>query len=129
MSFPDFSVSDANTQWKRLCDLLWFDDALGIWLDISRMHVNSADLDRLNPSFQKAFAAMQQLEAGAIANPDEQRQVGHYWLRTPELAPSASVRDHVAKEVDQIEQFGKDCLLYTSPSPRDRQKSRMPSSA
>ena len=27
------------------------------------------------------------------------------------------------------EQFTKSCLLYTSPSPRDRQKSRMPSSA
>ena len=25
--------------------------------------------------------------------------------------------------------LGLDCLLYTSPSPRDRQKSRMPSSA
>ena len=25
--------------------------------------------------------------------------------------------------------FGTGCLLYTSPSPRDRQKSRMPSSA
>ena len=25
--------------------------------------------------------------------------------------------------------LSKDCLLYTSPSPRDRQKSRMPSSA
>ena len=25
--------------------------------------------------------------------------------------------------------FWKSCLLYTSPSPRDRQKSRMPSSA
>ena len=25
--------------------------------------------------------------------------------------------------------FSNDCLLYTSPSPRDRQKSRMPSSA
>ena len=25
--------------------------------------------------------------------------------------------------------WAKDCLLYTSPSPRDRQKSRMPSSA
>ena len=25
--------------------------------------------------------------------------------------------------------FTKPCLLYTSPSPRDRQKSRMPSSA
>ena len=31
-------------------------------------------------------------------------------------------------ESDNIE-FLKDCLLYTSPSPRDRQKSRMPSSA
>ena len=29
------------------------------------------------------------------------------------------------KEFDKY----KDCLLYTSPSPRDRQKSRMPSSA
>ena len=25
--------------------------------------------------------------------------------------------------------LGKSCLLYTSPSPRDREKSRMPSSA
>ena len=25
--------------------------------------------------------------------------------------------------------YGPSCLLYTSPSPRDRQKSRMPSSA
>ena len=28
-----------------------------------------------------------------------------------------------------IESLGVTCLLYTSPSPRDRQKSRMPSSA
>ena len=28
-----------------------------------------------------------------------------------------------------IENQSYDCLLYTSPSPRDRQKSRMPSSA
>ena len=37
-------------------------------------------------------------------------------------------------EQDYLKSFfhpehGKDCLLYTSPSPRDRQKSRMPSSA
>ena len=30
---------------------------------------------------------------------------------------------------DQIKNGGLGCLLYTSPSPRDRQKSRMPSSA
>ena len=28
-----------------------------------------------------------------------------------------------------IQGHSKNCLLYTSPSPRDRQKSRMPSSA
>ena len=32
-------------------------------------------------------------------------------------------------EMDQLEAYDKDCLLYTSPSPRDRTRSRMPSSA
>ena len=31
----------------------------------------------------------------------------------------------IGREVSQLE----DCLLYTSPSPRDRTRSRMPSSA
>ena len=30
---------------------------------------------------------------------------------------------------DEITALNENCLLYTSPSPRDRQKSRMPSSA
>ena len=30
---------------------------------------------------------------------------------------------------DKVDGRTKGCLLYTSPSPRDRQKSRMPSSA
>ena len=32
-------------------------------------------------------------------------------------------------DIDGGEGWFKHCLLYTSPSPRDRQKSRMPSSA
>ena len=36
---------------------------------------------------------------------------------------------HVHKDVDALIKVAEDCLLYTSPSPRDRQKSRMPSSA
>ena len=35
----------------------------------------------------------------------------------------------VTKSVTPGQQVIKICLLYTSPSPRDRQKSRMPSSA
>ena len=33
------------------------------------------------------------------------------------------------KLTNQLEPILQSCLLYTSPSPRDRQKSRMPSSA
>src|SRR5674476_321197 len=33
----------------------------------------------------------------------------------------------LAAQHDQITDLRRDCLLYTSPSPRDRQKSRMPS--
>ena len=101
MSFPDFSVGDAQIQWQRFCDLIWFHEDLGIWLDVSRMHMNAAHLDQLQPRFDAAFAAMEQLEAGAIANPDEERQVGHYWLRAPHLAPSDTIRDHVAREIDR----------------------------
>ena len=37
--------------------------------------------------------------------------------------------DEPAKTYEKNRQQFKICLLYTSPSPRDRQKSRMPSSA
>ena len=39
--------------------------------------------------------------------------------------------DEIARLIDDLSANAKalDCLLYTSPSPRDRQKSRMPSSA
>ena len=36
--------------------------------------------------------------------------------------------DELIKAAQQVEDL-TGCLLYTSPSPRDRQKSRMPSSA
>ena len=36
---------------------------------------------------------------------------------------------HMHVERADVDHMSRDCLLYTSPSPRDRQKSRMPSSA
>ena len=106
VSFPDFSASDAQIQWQRFCDLLWYHDDLGLWLDVSRMHLNASELEALQPAMDRAFTAMHELEAGAIANPDEERQVGHYWLRNPQLAPSDDLRSHIAREVDDIEAFG-----------------------
>ena len=37
-------------------------------------------------------------------------------------------QDSISPENLELDQY-QPCLLYTSPSPRDRQKSRMPSSA
>ena len=45
----------------------------------------------------------------------------------PMAALNPSIR--VGKQVDEVFALHRPCLLYTSPSPRDRQKSRMPSSA
>ena len=117
MSFPDFNASDAHIQWQRFCDLSWYHDDLGVWLDISRMHVNASDLQQMRPRMDKAFAAMRELEAGAIANPDEQRQVGHYWLRTPELAPSSELQQHISREIDLIAAFGRDVSNGTIKAP------------
>ena len=39
------------------------------------------------------------------------------------------IRDHARRRNETSRETLKDCLLYTSPSPRDRTRSRMPSSA
>ena len=48
-----------------------------------------------------------------------------------EIALFNAIHDEPLPEGTKIRRFRVDntCLLYTSPSPRDRQKSRMPSSA
>ena len=54
---------------------------------------------------QKAYSSMEELEAGAIANPDENRMVGHYWLRAPELAPSSEIRNEIVQTLQSIKDF------------------------
>ena len=44
-------------------------------------------------------------------------------------ATVAAIREQVGKGITAMLPTADACLLYTSPSPRDRQKSRMPSSA
>ena len=80
---------------------------IGFSIDISRMRFPDDFLARMEPAAQKAFAAMQQLEAGAIANPDEERMVGHYWLRDSQLAPNEQLRNDVAETKRRIQAFAE----------------------
>src|SRR6202158_2866979 len=51
---------------------------------------------------------MDALESGAIANPDEKRMVGHYWLRAPKLAPTKEIAREIAGTIESIKKFGAD---------------------
>jgi glucose-6-phosphate isomerase len=59
----------------------------------------------MDSRIQKAFATMADLEKGAIANPDENRMVGHYWLRNPGLAPTPAIRKEIEETIAAIKDF------------------------
>ncbi len=91
--------------WDRYKKYLCSVPSLGMALDISRMNFPDDYLDRMEPEMQKAYKAMDALEAGAIANPDENRMVGHYWLRAPERAPSPEIRKEIEDTLRAIKDF------------------------
>ncbi len=82
---------DDRGLWNRYRAWLYDEPSLGFRLDVSRMDLPDDHDRRMASAFAKAFAAMDDLENGAIANPDENRMVGHYWLRAPERAPSPEI--------------------------------------
>jgi glucose-6-phosphate isomerase len=91
--------------WKRYQQHLSQIPALGLTLDISRMRFEDGFLDRMAASMKQAFDSMDALERGAIANPDEKRMVGHYWLRAPDLAPSPAIAGEIRNTLSEIKKF------------------------
>ncbi|MBK9266631.1 MAG: glucose-6-phosphate isomerase [Polyangiaceae bacterium] len=87
---------------------LHHDERLGIWLDTSLVGFAPGFVDSLEPRLVGAYDAMAKLEAGAIANADENRMVGHYWLRAPELAPSADITNAIRTTEKRILDFAAD---------------------
>ncbi len=71
-------------------------------LDISRIDFDDGYLAEMEPRIQSAYAAMDALEAGAIANPDENRMVGHYWLRDATLAPAPELTEAIKSCLQNI---------------------------
>ncbi len=91
--------------WKRYQKHLCRCPEIGISLDISRMKFTDCFFDDMEPAIQIAFTEMAELEGGSIANPDEGRMVGHYWLRSPSLAPSDNIRLEIETAEAQIHSF------------------------
>ncbi|MDF1810984.1 MAG: glucose-6-phosphate isomerase [Verrucomicrobiales bacterium] len=77
---------------------------LGFSIDFSRMDA-PADLEsRLSGEIERALDDLQKIEGGQIANPDEGRMVGHYWLRNPDIAPEAEGR-WIREVIEEVSEF------------------------
>lgn len=97
-----------KNHWERFQNFLFINNELGLWLDLSRMKINEGFIRQMEPKMQLAFARMLELEQGAIANPDENRMVGHYWLRNPGLAPDKEITRNINETIEAVKQFSSD---------------------
>ncbi len=100
-------MSTSSSHWDRFQKFFVRYPQIGFSIDISRMAFEDSLFDTLAPSIEKAFAAMKDLEAGAISNPDEGRMVGHYWLRNSALAP-ADLRAEIDETLEATLKFAAD---------------------
>lgn len=98
----------ASSRWERYKRYLFNDQSLGFSIDISRMNFDLAEFNAIESQMGRAFQAMEQLEQGGLANPDEGRMVGHYWLRAPSLAPTLEIRQEIEKCWQKIRKFAAD---------------------
>ncbi|EAZ43091.1 hypothetical protein OsJ_27683 [Oryza sativa Japonica Group] len=96
--------------WNRYVEWLYQHKQLGLFVDVSRIGFTEEFLRRMEAPMGRAFAAMRELEKGAIANPDEGRMVGHYWLRNPALAPNSFLRDKIETTLERILAFASDVI-------------------
>ena len=91
--------------------------------------VPQSQVGKIRDVFQKQINEL----AASISSKDEFLKEGYKFLKKDRLN---SVSAFYVKLIEDLDSYTavkkatkKACLLYTSPSPRDRQKSRMPSSA
>ena len=100
----EMNHSDAQL-WERFQKHYTEFAGIGLALDLSRTELNAEYLKRIEPQLEGAFKAMAELEGGAIANPDEKRMVGHYWLRNAALAPTVEIQKQITGTIAEIKHF------------------------
>jgi glucose-6-phosphate isomerase len=95
----------SDDAWRRFCDLWFASRDPDFTLDISRVDLPRGYIDQMSSPMTRAVQAMRDLEAGAIANVDEQRMVGHYWLRAAHTAPTPEIRTMINGSIDAVRAF------------------------
>ena len=91
--------------WQRFQEFYREYPTVGLAMDFSRMDFTPEFLTKMEPAVQRALDSMEQLDRGALANPDENRMVGHYWLRDSALAPSREIARDIEDTLANIKGF------------------------
>ena len=103
-------IKDPDALWERYLDWLYQEKDLGLYLDVSRVGFTDEFVVDMEHRFKSAFKAMDELEKGSIANPDEGRMVGHYWLRNSSLVPKPTLKTLIENTLDSICSFADDII-------------------
>jgi len=101
------SESTRSSSWETFLSTHTRYPELGFSMDTSRMDISPSYVESLAPEISRAFDGIKAIEAGEIMNPDENRMVGHYWLRNAELAPSEEIKQQILKPIADLKQFAK----------------------
>lgn len=94
--------------WERFQKFYHDFASIGLSVDLSRTDLDEAYLQKIGPQMNAAMEAMAQLEGGTIANPDEKRMVGHYWLRNSALAPTREIQREITQTISDIKFFANE---------------------
>ena len=109
----DFDKHDVELAIEKNPDL----QAIGLYTGIRGRGIVILDIDKDHAALKRKWS---ETLLGAPKITSTKKDAAKYIFSVPE-ALWGEVKGHGLRK--------EDCLLYTSPSPRDRQKSRMPSSA
>ena len=102
---PPMTPLSSAQIWERFQTFYTEFPSIGLAVDLSRMNFPSDFFQKMADPIQAAFDSMAALERGAIANPDENRMVGHYWLRNSALAPTPEMRKEIDSTLAAIHAF------------------------
>jgi glucose-6-phosphate isomerase len=91
--------------WEKFGERYYSFPEQALTLDLSCMDMDEAWMESMQPAAARALEEMADLEAGAIANTDENRMVGHYWLRAPDLAPEVALAKAIRQDQKSLLQL------------------------
>ncbi|GLJ42727.1 hypothetical protein SUGI_0885870 [Cryptomeria japonica] len=105
--------TEPTTLWNWYLDWLYQDKELRLYIDVSRNGFTDEFVEAMEPKFQSAFKALEELEIGLIANSDEGHMVRHYWLSKSSIAPNPNLRQQIDRTLVAICKFSDNVIVIT----------------